>query len=98
MYFPGWVDKGDVCDHFFQTLLLKVFALKFCGEILQQCNHKFSFHFFSDSKTIMNFTLSNIIGSTLDPRPQVILQKNLSVILRYDEVCSLASKLIHNCD
>ena len=46
----------------------------------------------------MNFTLSNIIGSTLDPRPQVILQKNLSVILRYDEVCSLPSKLIHNCD
>ncbi|XP_073251652.1 adhesion G-protein coupled receptor D1-like [Porites lutea] len=33
----------------------------------------------------MNFTLSNIIGSTLDPRPQFILQKNLSVILRYDE-------------
>ena len=46
MYFPGWVDKGDVCDHFFQTLLLKVFALKFCGEILQHCNHKFSFNFF----------------------------------------------------
>ena len=46
----------------------------------------------------MNFTLSNIIGSTLDPRPQVILQKNLSVTLRYDEVCSLASKLIYNCD
>ncbi|CAH3181497.1 unnamed protein product [Porites lobata] len=38
----------------------------------------------------MNFTLSNIIGSTLDPRPQVLLQKNLSVTLRYDEVCSLA--------
>ncbi|CAH3182936.1 unnamed protein product [Porites lobata] len=33
----------------------------------------------------MNFTLSNIIGSTLDPRPQVILQQNLSVILRYDK-------------
>ena len=46
----------------------------------------------------MNFTLSNIIGSTLDPKPQVILQKNLSVILRYDEVCSLASKFIDNCD
>ena len=46
----------------------------------------------------MNFTLSNIIGSTLAPRPQVILQKNLSVIFRYDEVCSLASKIIHNCD
>ena len=46
----------------------------------------------------MNFTLSNIIGSTLDPRPQVILQKNLSVTLRYDEVRSLASKLIYNCD
>ncbi|XP_073251890.1 adhesion G-protein coupled receptor D1-like [Porites lutea] len=38
-----------------------------------------------NGKTSMNFTLSNIIGSTLDPRPQVILQKNLSVILRYDE-------------
>ena len=55
--------------------------------------------FFSNSETIMNFTLSNIIGSTVDPRPQDdVLQKNVTVILRYKEVSPLDCKLIYNCD
>ena len=37
----------------------------------------------------MNFKLSNIIGSTVDPRPpDDVLQKNVTVIFRYQEVCS----------
>ena len=36
----------------------------------------------------MNFKLSNIIGSTVDPRPpDDVLQKNVTVIFRYQEVC-----------
>ncbi|KAM7427385.1 hypothetical protein ABFA07_021473 [Porites harrisoni] len=39
-----------------------------------------------NGKTIMNFTLSNIIGSTVDLRPQDdVLQKNVTVILHYQE-------------
>ena len=47
----------------------------------------------------MNFTLSNIIGSTVDPRPQDdVLQKNVTVILHYQEVSPLDCKLIYSCD
>ena len=47
----------------------------------------------------MNFTLSNIIGSTVDLRPQDdVLQKNVTVILHYQEVSPLDCKLIYNCD
>ena len=93
MCFPEWVDNLLT-----RTLPLKVFTLKFLQRDFYNIVLINSFFIFSNSKTIMNFTLSNIIGSTLDPRQQVILQKNLSVILRYDEVCSLASKLIYSCD
>ena len=56
-------------------------------------------YFFSNSETIMNFTLSSIIGSTVDPRPQDdVLQKNVTVILHYQEVSPLDCKLIYNCD
>ena len=45
----------------------------------------------------MNLKLSNIIGSTVDPRPQDdVLQKNVTVIFRYEEVCpALDCKLIY---
>ena len=47
----------------------------------------------------MKFTLSNIIGSTVDPRPQDdVLQKNVTVILLYQGVSPLDCKLIYNCD
>ena len=54
------------------------------------------FILFSNSKNITNFTLSNIIGSTVDPRPQDdFLQKNVTVVFRYEEVCPLGCKLIY---
>ena len=44
----------------------------------------------------MNFTLSNIIGSTVDPRPQDdVLQKNVTVVFSYEEVCLLDCRLIY---
>ena len=45
----------------------------------------------------MNFKLSNIIGSTVDPRPQDdVLQKNVTIIFRYEEVCpALDCKFIY---
>ena len=44
----------------------------------------------------MNFKLSNIIGSTVDPRPQDdVLQKNVTVVFCYEEVCPLGCKLIY---
>ena len=47
----------------------------------------------------MKFTLSNIIGSTVDPRPQDdVLPKNVTVILHYQGVSPLDCKLIYNCD
>ena len=59
----------------------------------------FIYNFFSNSETIVNFTLSNIIGSTVDPRPQDdVLQKNVTVILHYQEVSPLECKLVYNCD
>ncbi|CAH3189651.1 unnamed protein product [Porites evermanni] len=39
-----------------------------------------------NGKNITNFTLSNIIGSTVDPRPQDdVLQKNVTVVFRHEE-------------
>ena len=59
----------------------------------------FIYNFFSNSETIMKFTLSNIIGSTVDPRPQDdVLPKNVTVILHYQGVSPLDCKLIYNCD
>ena len=54
-------------------------------------------YLFSNSKTITNFKLNDIIGITVDPRPQDdILQKNVTVIFRYEEVCpALDCKFIY---
>ena len=47
----------------------------------------------------MKFTLSNIIGSTVDPRPQDdVLKKNVTVILLYQGVSPLDCKLYYNYD
>ena len=101
--------KGEVvCNLIFSAAAFKrrhyteIFQRDFYNIVIIRFSlfiYLFIYNFFSNSETIMNFTLSNIIGSTVDPRPQDdVLQKNVTVILHYQEVSPLECKLVYNCD
>ena len=101
--------KGEVvCNLIFSAAAFKrrhyteIFQRDFYNIVIIRFSlfiYLFIYNFFSNSETIMKFTLSNIIGSTVDPRPQDdVLPKNVTVILLYQGVSPLDCKLIYNCD
>ena len=101
--------KGEVvCNLIFSAAAFKrrhyieIFQRNFYNIVIIRFSlfiYLFIYNFFSNSETIMNFTLRNIIGSTVDPRPQDdVLQKNVTVILLYQGVSPLDCKLIYNYD